>query len=155
MSAKKIGALILILATGVLALPASAGVYGDSLGKCLVSTSTDDEKQKLVEWIFSAIALNPSVSSYVNIPPEKRTQIDKDMAGLFEKLLGETCKSEAAEALKYEGSASWGTAFQLLGQVAGQQIFSAPEVSKGAEGFMKYMDTEALQKKLGLPQAKP
>lgn len=154
MSAKKFGTLILIMATSISALPASAGVYGDSLGKCLVSTSTDDDKHKLVEWIFSAIALNPSVSSYVNIPAVKRAQIDKDMAGLFEKLLGETCKSEAAEALKYEGSASWGNAFQLLGQVAGQQIFAAPEVSKGAEGFMQYMDTEALQKKLGLPEAK-
>ena len=144
-----------LLATASYPLQSKAGVYGDSLGKCLVSTSTDQDKQQLVEWMFSAISLNPSVSSYVDLPAEKREEIDRRMAALFEKLVGETCRKEASDALKYEGANAFGAAFQLFGRVAGEQIFAAPEVSKGAEAFYKYLDSDGLQKKLGLPASKP
>jgi hypothetical protein len=154
-SAHRITAISLLAVALIWSPSSHAGVYGDSLGKCLVSTSTDQDKHKLVQWVFAAIALNPSVSSYVNLPVENRTEIDKNMAGLFEKLLGDTCKAEASEALKYEGTSSFGVAFQLLGTVAGQQIFAAPEVAKGSEGFLKYLDTDGLQKKLGLVENKP
>lgn len=139
-----------LLALLALAPSAHAGVYGDTLGKCLVSSSSDQDKQQLMEWIFAAISLNPAISPYANISPDKREEIDKNMAGLFERLIGATCKKESSEALKYEGPGSFGAAFQLLGQVAGQQIFASPEVAKGAENFYKQLDIETLQKELGL-----
>lgn len=151
----RITAISLLLFALTCSPPSQAGVYGDSLGKCLVSKSTDQDKQKLVEWVFAAIALNPSISSYVNLPAEKRNEIDKNMAQLFEDLVGEQCKAEASDALKFEGASSFEVAFQIFGQVAGQQIFAAPEVAKGSEAFLKYLDSDGLQKKLGVKTPKP
>lgn len=145
-----------VLASLVLLAPvANAGVYGDSLGKCLVSSSSDQDKQQLMEWIFSAISLNPSISPYTNLSPDKRTEIDSNMASLFERLIGTSCKKEAAEAIKFEGASAFGPAFQLLGQVAGQQLFASPEVSAGAENFYKRIDFGDLQKKLEIAPSKP
>ena len=137
-----------MLALLFLAPAANAGVYGDALGKCLVSSSSDQDKQELMEWIFSAISLHPPISPYADISPEKREAIDRNMAKLVERLVGDTCRKEAAEALKYEGPEAFGLAFQLLGQVAGQQIYASPAVSVGAARFHQYLDLEALQKKL-------
>lgn len=144
-----------LLALLLCSAPAAAGVYGDSLGKCLVSRSTDEDKQKLMAWIFSAIALNPNVAPYTNLPAKQRDAIDRDMAAVFERLIGQSCRSEAAEAIKYEGAAAFGAAFQLLGQVAGQQIFVSPEVAKGSEAFLKYVDTQRLQQQLGIKPDAP
>lgn len=153
-SAHRISAISVLLALSCFSAPSHAGVYGDSFGKCLVSTSTDQDKHKLVEWIFASIALNPSVSSYVSLPAEKRQEIDRNMAAVFERLVGESCRKEAVEAVKYEGPAAFAVAFQLFGQVAGQQMFAAPEVSKGSEAFLEFLDVEGLQRKIGIPPGK-
>jgi hypothetical protein len=145
-------ALIALLA----AMPtAHAGTYGDAFGKCLVSSSTDSDKQQLMEWIYSAIALNPSIRPYSSITSEQREIFDKSMATLFERLVGDSCRKEASEALKYEGASAFGTAFQLFGEVAGQQLFASPEVAKGSQEFYKHVDNDALQKKLGVTPSEP
>lgn len=133
-----------------LPVPASAGVYGDALGKCLVGKSSDADKRTLMAWIFSAIALNPHITPYASITPAQREVMDKDMAALFARLVGETCTLEAREAIKYEGAAAFGSAFQLLGQVAAQQMFVAPEVEQGSQAFLRHLDEKALQDKLGV-----
>lgn len=149
--------LSIALALGVASVSptAQAGVYGDALGKCLVSASTDADKQKLMAWIFSAIALNPPIAPYANISASQRDAIDREMASLFERLVGDDCASEAREAIKYEGDAAFGAAFQLLGQVAGQQMFVSPSVSSGSEAFLKHVDLDALGKKLELEDKAP
>ena len=146
----------IILIALLAAMPtAHAGVYGDTFGKCLVSASTDSDKQHLMEWIYSAIALNPSIRPFSNITSEQREVFDKRMATIFERLVGDSCRKEASEALKYEGTSAFGTAFQLFGEVAGQQLFASPEVAAGSQEFYKHVDNEALQKKLGVPASEP
>jgi hypothetical protein len=131
--------------------PASAGVYSDDLGKCLVNASSAEEKQQLVQWMFFSIALNPAIKPYSNITPEQRDATNKAMAGLLEKLLGESCRAETQEAIRYEGNAAFAESFRLLGQVAGKEMFASPDVSAGSAEFTKHLDVDALQKKLGLP----
>lgn len=144
--------LALALCTG----PARAGVYGDDLGKCLVESSNAEDKQQLVQWIFFAISLNPDIAPYATVTPEQRAAADKGMARLFEKLLGETCAKQASTALKYEGPSALGGSFELLGRVAGQEIFASPEVAAGTAKFTQQLDIPALQAKLGLqPQPQP
>ncbi|MFT4178303.1 MAG: hypothetical protein QM612_02400 [Thermomonas sp.] len=151
------GAARKLMLLGLLAvMPAAhAGVFGDAFGKCLVNASNDQDRQQLMEWIFSAIALNPTIMPYANISPEQRSAIDQKMASLFERLVGEACQKEASEALKYEGASAFETAFQLFGQVAGQQLFASKEVLEGAQDFYKLLDAKALQEKLGIPADKP
>jgi hypothetical protein len=145
-----------LLALGLCAGPAHAGVYGDDLGKCLVESSDAQDKQQLVRWIFFAISLNPDIAPYAIATPEQRAAADKGMARLFEKLIGETCARQASTALKYEGPDAFGGAFELLGRVAGQELFASPEVAAGTARFVQQVDLPALQAKLGLqPQPEP
>jgi hypothetical protein len=125
-------------------LSAHAGPYGDDLSKCLVSSTTDSDNAMLMKWVFSAIALNKEVAPFVNMPAEVRTKVNQDTAGLFMKLLTDTCKKQTQEAFKYEGQAAIGTAFQLLGQVASQGIFSDPAVAAGMTELAKFFDEEKL-----------
>lgn len=145
-----------LLALGLYAGPAHAGIYGDDLGKCLVESSSAQDKQQLVQWIFFAISLNPDIAPYASITPAQRNAADKGMARLFEKLVGDTCAKQAKAAMKYEGSSAFATSFGLLGQVAGQQLFASPEVAAGTETFAHELDLPALQAKLGLlPDPEP
>lgn len=146
---KAIGTFLLALA--LCAGPARAGVYSDDLGKCFVETSTPEDKQQLVQWIFFAIALNPDIKPYASITLEQRDAANKGMARLFEKLLGDSCLKQAQLAVKYEGTTAFSDSFRLLGQVAGQEIFVSPDVAAGTAEFAKELHVEDLQKKLGLP----
>jgi len=131
--------------------PLHAGVYGDDLTRCVVSSASAEEKLGLVEWMFFAIALNPTIAPLADIPPERRDAADRSTARLFEKLLTESCVEQARAAVKYEGNTAIGEAFKLLGQVAAQEMFANPAVSKGAERFAEHIDTAKMAKALGLP----
>ena len=122
----------------------NAGPYTDDLSKCLISSTTDADKALLVKWIFSAIALNKDVAPYVNMPVEVRTKINQDTAGLYMRLLTDSCKTQTHNAFKYEGQAAISSAFQLLGQVASQGIFNDPNVAAGMGDLTKYFDQEKL-----------
>ena len=136
--------LLLSFASG-----ANAGPYGDDLSKCLVGSTTSEDKSLLVRWIFHALALNPTVAPMTEIPPDKREEVDRKTAGMFEKLLTETCLVETQQAIKYEGSAAVGESFKLLGQVAATEIFADPAVAKGTENFTKYINAERIEKLFG------
>ena len=140
-----------LIALALCAGPARAGVYSDDLGKCLVESSTAEDKRQLIQWIFFAIALNPDIKSYADITREQRDQANKGMARLFEKLLGESCLKQARQAVNYEGPSAFTDSFRLLGQVAGQEIFASPEVAAGTAEYASELHVEELQEKLGLP----
>ncbi|MYM68698.1 hypothetical protein GTP45_17930 [Pseudoduganella sp. FT55W] len=140
--------LPIVLSSLLIAPHASAGTYTDKLGSCILGATTAQDQQHFVEWIFSAIASHPSITPYANISIQKRDEIDKNVAKLLESLIGDKCKSEASDALKYEGTASFVTAFQLLGAASTEQLLTAPEVSSGMQGFLKYVDLVKLAKKI-------
>jgi hypothetical protein len=124
--------------------PASAGVYTDDLSRCLVSKTTPAQKSILVNWIFSAMSRNPSVAQFVSIPDAKRKQFNIDMAGLFQSLMTVTCRQEMQLAVKYEGKEAVASGFNTLGQVAGRELFSSPDVAKEMSALDKYIDKDKL-----------
>lgn len=133
--------------------PVNAGPYSDDLGKCLVASTSEQDKAQLVEWIFFSIALNPKISPYAQIAPDQREATDKKLAGLFERLLAQACAAQAKQAVRYEGTAALTESFKLLGQVAAQEIFSDPAVSAGTARFTRHLDEVKLQEALGLPKS--
>ena len=52
----------------------------------------------------------------------------------------QACVAQARDALRYEGSAAFGTAFELLGKVASTEIFGHPDVEASLQGMLKQMD---------------
>jgi hypothetical protein len=131
---------------------AFAGVYTDDLSKCLVSKTTPGQKSILVNWMFSAMSLNPSVAKFVSIPDAKRKEFNVDMAKLFESLMTVTCKPEMQLAVRYEGRAAIGAGFNVLGQVAGRELFSNPEVAKSMSELGKYLDNDKINAAMTPPK---
>lgn len=142
---KKLLASGALAALSVFATPAQAGVYGDDLSRCLVSSTSDADKTLLVRWIFSALALNKEIASFVDMPAEVRGRINADTAALYMRLLTDSCRTQTHDAFKYEGQAAINGAFQLLGQVASQGIFSDPMVEQGMTEMTSLLDTDKLK----------
>lgn len=143
----------LALALCLAAAPVSAGPYGDSLGKCLVSSTTSAQKETLVRWMFSMMALHPQVKSSAAISVAERTALSKDTALLFQQLLTESCRSQALEAIKYEGAATIESSFSLLGQVAARELFAHPAVAEGISEFGQFVDQEKMKTLFDAPPA--
>lgn len=129
-------------------LSASAGPYGDSLSKCLVSSTTSADKTTLVQWMFATLSLHPDVQAFSSVTPAMRTETNKKMAHIFERLLTDSCKNETRDAVKYEGTNTIEAAFGLLGGAATRELFANPKVAAGMEELSKEFDEQKLKKVL-------
>ena len=124
---------------------AQAGVYSDDLGKCLVSSTTKNDRQDLIRWLFVAASHHPAVKPIASVSPAQQDDSDKQMGTLFMKLLTDSCKTETQKALQFEGTVTLQLAFEVLGKVAGQELFSSPEVAGNLKGLAKYIDVQKLK----------
>lgn len=122
-----------------------AGPYSDDLAKCLVRSTTGDDKRNLVQWIFSIASVHPALTSLMSITDDRRTTLNKDVARLFEALLTERCSNETRDAMKYEGPETLKSSFGLLGQVAMRELFADPGVAKELGRFTEYIDTKKFE----------
>ena len=122
-----------------------AGIYTDDLSKCLVESTTKKDRVALVKWMFSAASLHPAVKSISSVTAEDLDNANKITANLFMKLLTDSCVKETKKALKFEGQTTIETSFRVLGQVAGRELFSSPEVAGAMAGLEKHIDQEKLQ----------
>lgn len=139
----------LLIAAAAMPMPAIAGPFTDELSKCLVSKTTAEDKTTLMTWVFAAIALNPNVSQFAAISLQQRDQIDANMARMFEDLMTQTCKTEAQAAVQYEGNSAIEAGFNVLGQVAGRELFANPEVAKGMAALQSHIDSKKLESVYG------
>jgi hypothetical protein len=134
------------LASFLLVTPAAhAGVYADTMGKCLVSAASDKDKTDLVRWMFSNAALHPEVAQIASITSQQRDSIDKTAGALMERLLTVDCKKESGEALKYEGAIAMQLSFQILGQVASAGLMTHPAVGQGFARVAQFLDQSKLE----------
>ncbi|MGH1391507.1 MAG: hypothetical protein ACRAUZ_15315 [Aeromonas jandaei] len=134
-------AISLFLSHGV-----NAGPYGDDLAKCLIESTTKNDRTSLVRWMFASAAAHPAVKSIANVSQKELDNANETTGKLFTKILTKTCREQASKALAYEGTATITTSFQLLEQVAATELFSSPEVQKAMSGLEKGLDKSALSK---------
>ena len=130
----------------------NAGVYTDDLSRCLVESSTPNDKLTLVKWMFTAMSLHPAVESLSKVTPQQRDDSNRDVANLFVKLLTQTCKDQASTALQYEGRLAMQSSFNVLGQVAGKELFMNPNVAAGMAGLEKHMDKDKINQAFAAQQ---
>ena len=139
---KMLAAAVVLVATS----NAHAGPYANELAKCLIDSTSVSDRTALVKWMFSAASLHPAVKSISSVSNEQLDEANKNTANLFIKLLTESCEAETKKALKYEGEVTIQTSFEVLGQVAGRELFSSPEVTKAMSGLDKHLDEDKLRK---------
>jgi hypothetical protein len=147
--------LALLLLVAGYSPAATASVYSDDLGKCLVSHTSSDDKLVFMQWMFAALALHPAVQQYASITAEQRKAITEKMATLFSRLLTDLCRQEGVNALKYDGQGALRVGFQLFGQVAAHELYANSQVLQGLSGagdMMKETDAiKSLFKEAGIP----
>ena len=138
---------LIVFCVGTLAADrlAAAGPYADELSKCLVASTTQEDRALLVQWIFSMAALHPAVKSMARISDGDREQLNRRIAGMMQGLLTSSCVSETKRALKYEGTSTIEASFNVLGQVAGRELFADPSVAAGLGDLTKYLDEQKLK----------
>ena len=138
-----------------LATTAFAGPYTDDLSKCLVASTTQNDRVALARWIFIAFSAHPSVAP---LSAAKASDIDNsnaEISDLVMKLLTVSCREKTKMALQYEGPAAIQLSFQALGQVAGMELASNPAVQASMSGFAKRLDEAKLKALTTEPIAKP
>ena len=124
---------------------AQAGPYSDDLARCLVQSTTSKDRVDLVEWLFAAASFHPAVSGFATVTQDQLDSSNKAMAELIVNLLTESCREETSLAVQYEGEQTIAASFEILGQVAGQELFSNPSVAEAMSGMEQYVDAEKLQ----------
>jgi hypothetical protein len=134
----------LLLAALSTSAPSFAGVYSDELAKCLVDSTTARDRTTLVRWMFGAATAHPDVASIAKVAPAQMEKANAAVADLLVKLLTESCVDKSRKAVKYEGALAIQQSFQVLGQVAGTELFSNPEVQKATASLEKHIDKQKL-----------
>lgn len=131
---------------------AFAGPYSDEMAKCLVTSTSEADKNFLVKWMFAAAALHPAVKSISSVTDAQRNELNVKTAKLFERLLTESCKSQVQTAIKYEGQGTIESAFQVLGQVAARGLFSDPGVNGFIAQLGNHIDKQKMESVIGVPK---
>lgn len=137
--------VVVVLASTVL-WPAisEAGPYADDLSKCLVESTSQRDRVELVRWMFASMSRHPAVEPIASVSDEQLEAASEEVAELFMSLLTDSCRLEAENALQFEGGSTFEGAFSVLGNVAGREIFTNPEVAEGLALLDKYVDDEEL-----------
>ena len=127
-----------------------AGPYTDDLSKCILESTTPEDRTELVKWMFAAISVHPAVKQIASVSSAQIEEANKQTAALVVKLLTKTCNKQARAAIKYEGQISIQSSFQILGQVAAKEIFANKDVKAGLAGFGNNIDKKKLDDSLGI-----
>lgn len=141
-----LSALGLALCLSCLPPPATAGTYADEMGRCLVRSTTPADRTTLMRWLLAASTLHPEVVMMVQVSAAQREELSRAVARLLERLLTEACPTQTREAFQYEGRIAFQTAFQVLGQVAGRELFSHPSVAGAMGEVDRYLDKQKLER---------
>ena len=123
-----------------------AGPYTNELGNCLVVSTDETDKKRLVTWIFRVLAEHPDLKKDLGevFSSKQKIVIDVQVADLFTDLLTKRCRREASQAMKYEPDIALGSSFKLLGEVAADSLMSHPAVNESINSFLQYLDMDKL-----------
>ncbi|MEO1942035.1 MAG: hypothetical protein ABGW77_03990 [Campylobacterales bacterium] len=114
-------------------------LFGGDLGECLVNHTTNADKVLLVKWIVGSYAHHPALKGMIKVDETQFQKSEKDVAKLFERLIGKDCKEEFNVAFQRKGEMAVAEAFGMLGKVAGVEVSNNPYVRKNLDAFTKYI----------------
>lgn len=145
-------AALLLVALCACASSAHAGLYTDDMSRCLVESSTPEDKAALVRWIFVALSQNPAISSLSKATAEDIERSNAAVGALFMRLLTVACAEKTKKAIQYEGPAATQASFEVLGRVASAGLFADPKVQAVIAGIEKHVDRKKLDELKSSPQ---
>ncbi|RNF82580.1 hypothetical protein [Montanilutibacter psychrotolerans] len=130
----------------------NAGTAGEGLSQCLAASASPDDKEQLVKWMFTAVTRHPALEQLPELPAGQVDALDRRVAATFTRLLTEDCLGQTRASLAQEGGDAIGTAFEALGQLAGQQVFGHPDVTAAIQNMSQHVDKEKFKQLVESPQ---
>ncbi len=121
------------------------------MAKCLVTSTSPQDRILLAKWVFSMMAEHPDVASLANITPAHRQAILKDAAALVQRLLTDSCRSQTKAAVQNEGAGTIQYGFQVLGASAMRGLMTEPHVMESAKSLAQYLDEAKIKDLLANP----
>ncbi|CAB1210061.1 hypothetical protein [Acinetobacter bouvetii] len=123
---------------------AVAGPTVDQLSNCLVKSTTAADKTAVLQWTFAALSAHPDLKKFSNVNDEQKTQLDKNLATVLQRILVEQCSAQTKAVIQAEGMQAVGDSFQELGSITGEEILKTPEVKDQLKGVVHYVDLNKL-----------
>ena len=114
-----------------------------SLGACLVDSLNGKERKQLAKWIYFAIAAHPEISDFSKASSKDIDSTDQYIGGLVTRLLTVDCPTEMKLANDLDPLAMQ-QAFELVGQVAMQELMTNENVMSSITGYIKYADMDKI-----------
>lgn len=131
---------ICVLALATISGLAHAQSATDALGRCLADNTTGKDRKDLARWIFSAMASHPDMKPLSAVTTADLDAVSRTAGGLFTRLLADTCPKEAKAAMDSGGTAAIQTGFQVLGQLAMQELMTNPQVGASMTVLERHID---------------
>jgi hypothetical protein len=137
---------VLALFMGLIVVtPAMAQSPTNVFASCMVDTLSGKERKSLAKWIFFSIAAHPEIKSYSKASGQDIKESDQYVGKLITRLLTVSCPEELKKANKSDPLAVQ-KAFELVGQVAMQELMTNQDVMKTLSNYAQYADTEKIKK---------
>ena len=136
----KIGLTVVAAAVLLSAGTAKADIYTDDLKRCIVASTSSEDRLAFVRWIFGAIADHPAVSDFSNVSEESRRESAVLSAQMMERLVLEDCRPQAILALRYEGYNAIEEAFGAVGEMAMGDLMADESVSSQMDALGTHVD---------------
>jgi hypothetical protein len=125
----------------------STGSYAatptQNFGECLTDNLNGKERKNLAKWIFFAMAAHPQITEFTKIPSDNIKTSDQYIGKLITRLMTENCPNEMKLAYKANPQAIE-KAFELVGQVAMQELMTNLDVTNSITSYSRYADQEKI-----------
>ncbi|MDE2619376.1 MAG: hypothetical protein KGL54_04350 [Sphingomonadales bacterium] len=138
---------IMIGAMG-LALPGAAAAQAGAdkqaqvaaLGECLTMKSTGSDRIAFAGWMVAGLAAAPQLKGIAVVAPDRRDALNRNLAEIFTRLTARDCAEFARPLLKAGDRAAFGSAFEVFGRIAMQELTGNPEAARAMGEFSKYIN---------------
>lgn len=144
---KNTGKFVALLLALIIATPVMAASPTNTFANCLVDSLNGKERKNLAKWIFFSMAAHPDIQAYANVTPKDVQENDAYIGHLVTRLLADDCPAQLKQANAADPQAVK-KAFELVGQVAMQELMSNQNVARSITNYARYADIQKIQQAL-------
>lgn len=136
--------LMIVLVTFGVVENVRAGEHAAALSQCLISNTTDTDKEVMTKWVFSSLSNHPSLNGMSVVTDAVRSGSDQEMAKLVERFIYDKCYDQLKAAVKNEGPMSIEQSIRSYVEVTGREVMQHPSVASSVTGIAKHLDAQKL-----------
>ena len=115
--------------------PAQEQAYTIKLRDCFTAQTTGADRTTFARWFVAILASAPKVQGVATVNPGVKDTLDRQVAGIFTRIITKDCADEARPLWKARSNAAFRVAGEALGRLAMQEVTADPE---GANIFAGY-----------------